>query len=264
IGVIKTLIENGIDIGFIAGSSMGALVGGWYAATKDINSLENIFLDGKKNEILKISKILRQKNDNQLKNDLVDQILKDNFKDIKIEQCQIPFRAIATDIKNGDEIILKEGSLLGAVRASINLPIVFNPVSLGDKLLIDGSFSNPLPADVVKEMGADFIIAVDVSSKWIDFPLKQTGWWQVFSLVSNVLSAAEYQLAKPHIENADLILRPTVLNFGWFDFKMAFEIIRAGTKETRLNLKQIFNRAGYPEPSKTPFEKFMNFIFSQE
>ena len=132
----------------------------------------------KKNEILKISKILRQKNDNQLKNDLVDQILKDNFKDIKIEQCQIPFRAIATDIKNGDEIILKEGSLLGAVRASINLPIVFNPVSLGDKLLIDGSFSNPLPADVVKEMGADFIIAVDVSSKWIDFPLKQTGWWQ--------------------------------------------------------------------------------------
>ena len=109
------------------------------------------------------------------------------------------FRAIATDIKNGDEIVLKEGSLSEAVRASINLPIVFNPVSLGDKLLIDGSFSNPLPADVVKEMGAEFIIAVDVSSKWIDFPFKQTGWWQVFSLISNVLSAAE-SLSKHSID----------------------------------------------------------------
>ena len=264
IGVIKALVENGIDIGFIAGSSMGALVGGWYAATKDINSLENIFLDGKKTEILKISKILKKKSDNQLKNDLVDQILKDNFKDTKIEQCQIPFRAIATDIKNGDEIVLKEGSLSEAVRASINLPIVFNPVSLGDKLLIDGSFSNPLPADVVKEMGAEFIIAVDVSSKWIDFPFKQTGWWQVFSLISNVLSAAEYQLAKPHIENADLILRPTVLNFGWFDFGMAPEIIRAGAKETKLNLKLIFDKTGYPEPAKTPFEKLLDFLSGQE
>jgi len=264
IGVIKMLVENGIDIDFIAGTSMGALVGGWYAATKDIYALENIFLDSQKTNLLKISKIFKKNHNAQFKDNFVNKLLSDNFKDINIEKCQIPFRAIATDVANGDEYVIKEGSLLEAIRASINLPIVFNPVSLNKKLLIDGSFSNPLPADIAREMGADFVIAVDVSSKWLDFPLKQTNWWQIVPLIFSALSAAEYQLAKFHVKNADLILRPTVLNFGLLDFSRVSEIIRAGFKETKLNLKEIFAKTGYPEPARTPFEKFLDFLFYQE
>lgn len=264
IGVIKTLEEAGIEISFIAGTSMGALVGGWYAATKNIKSLENLFLDSKANGFSQIIKILKRKDNFPLKDQLVTQTLKDFLKETIIKNCKIPFRAIATDVKNGDEIVLKEGSLVEAIRASITLPIIFNPVSLDNKLLMDGSFSNPLPADVVKDMGAEYIIAVDVSSKWIDYPEKQIGWWRVFSLISNVLTAAEYQLAKAHQKSADIILRPTVLNFDWFAFDRVSEIIRAGSRETKLNLKQIFVGSGYPEPAKTPFEKFLDFLFFQE
>ncbi len=266
IGVIKTLEEAGIEISFIAGTSMGALVGGWYAATKDIKSLENLFLNSKENGISEITKILKKWDGDslQLKNQLITKILKDNLKDIAIEKCKIPFRAVATDVKNGDEVVLKEGSLIEAIKSSIAIPIVFNPVSLNSRLLMDGTFCNPVPADAVKDMGAEFVIAIDVSTKWLDFSERQFGLTSVPYLVLNVYSAVEYQLAKIHLKSADFILKPLVLNFGWFDFNRASEIIRAGVKETKANLKEIFARTGYAEPPRTPFEKFLDFIFSQE
>lgn len=266
IGVIKTLEEAGIDISFIAGASMGALVGGWYAATKDINSLENLFLNSKENGISKITKILKKWDGDslQLKDQLIAEILRENLKEMTIEKCKIPFQVIATDVKTGDEAAINEGSLIEAIKASIAMPILLNPVSLNNRLLMDGTFSNPVPADVVKGMGAEFVIAVDVSSKWLDVSERQFGWKTIPFLVSNVFSAVECQLAKTHLKSADIVLKPLVLNFGWFDFGQASGIIRAGAKETKLNLKQIFTRTGYPEPVKTLFEKFLDFLFSRE
>ncbi|MDP3053001.1 MAG: patatin-like phospholipase family protein [bacterium] len=264
IGVIKSLEQAGIEISFIAGTSMGALVGGWYAATKDINSLENIFLD--KDKIDRIAKILKKSDGGslQVKDHIFTDFLGDALKTKNIEDCKIPFRAITTDIKNGDEVVIKKGNLLEAIRASAALPIVFHPVSFDGRLLMDGGFSNPVPADIAKKMGADFVIAVDITSKWLDVSERQFSWVWLPSLVSNVLDAAAYQLAKSHMESADVVLQPLVLNFGYFDFKQPGEIIRAGVRETKLNLKKIFGSSGYSEPTKTPFEKFIDFLFYQE
>ncbi len=266
IGVIKALEQAGIEISFIAGTSMGALVGGWYAATKDIDSLERIFLNAEKDEVLKFTKILN-KNDGeslQTKGHIFADFLGDALERKNIEDCGIPFRAIATDINNGDEVVIKEGNLLEAIQASAALPIVFKPVSLDSRLLMDGGFSNPVPADVAKKMGAEFVIAVDISSKWLDISEKPFNWTRLPFLVSNVLDAAAYQLSKSRLESADVVLRPLVSNFGWFDFKQPEEIIRAGVRETKLNLKKIIGASGYPEPTKTPFEKFLDFLFFQE
>ena len=265
IGVIKALVENGIDISFIAGTSMGALVGGWYAATKDINALENIFSNVSKDEINMFTKILKKRDGGSLrvKDHIFTDFLGDTLKRANIENLKIPFWAVATDIKNGDEVVIKKGNLLEAIRASAALPIVFNPVAFDDRLLMDGGFSNPVPADVVKQMGAECVIAVDISSKWLDFSEKPFNWTRLPSLISNVLDAAAYQLSKSALESADIVLRPLVLNFGWFDFRQPGEIIRAGIRETKINIKDIFAKTGYPEPARTPFEKFLDFLFYQ-
>lgn len=266
IGVIKALEQAGVEISFIAGTSMGALVGGWYAATKDIDSLEKIFLNAKKDEILKFTKILKKDDGGSLqsKGHIFADFLGGALEGKNIENCGIPFRAIATDIKNGDEVVIKEGDLIEAIRASAALPIVFKPVLFDGRLLMDGSFSNPAPADVVKKIGAEFVIAVDISSKWLDISEKPFNWTRLPFLVSNVLDAAAYQLSKSRLESADVVLRPLVSNFGWFDFKQPGEIIRAGVRETKLNLKKILSGSGYPESPRTPFEKFLDFLFYQE
>jgi NTE family protein len=266
IGVIKTLVDNGIDIGFIAGTSMGALVGGWYAATKDINTLENIFINTRRDEVDKFTKILRKHDGGSLrvKDHIFTDFLGDTLEKVSIENLKIPFWAVATDIKNGDEVIIKKGNLFEAIRASAALPIVFNPVALDDRLLMDGGFSNPVPANVAKQMGAECVIAVDISSKWLDLSEKPFNWTRLPSLVSNVLDAAAYQLSKSSLESADVVLRPLVLNFGWFDFRHPTEIMRAGIRETKINLKEIFTKTGYPEPGRTPFEKFLDFLFYQD
>jgi len=266
IGVIKTLEEAGIEISFISGTSMGALVGGWYAATKDIKALEDIFLNSEENGISEITKIFTKwdKDSLDMKDSLITKIFKEKFKNIKIEDCKIPFEAIATDVKNGDEVIIKKGSLVEAVKSSIAIPIILNPALFDNRLLMDGTFCNPVPADVAKNMGSEIVIAVDVSSKWIDVSERQFGWRAIPFLVLNVFSAMEYQLARTRLKSADIVLNPLVLNFGWFEFNRVSEIIRAGVKETKAKLKEIFSRTGYPEPAKTPFEKFLDFILSQE
>ncbi|MFA5084644.1 MAG: patatin-like phospholipase family protein, partial [Candidatus Paceibacterota bacterium] len=234
--------------------------------TKDIAALENIFLGAGKDEIGKFTKMLKKRDGVSLQNKdhIFTDFLGDALERKNIKDCGIPFRAIATDIKNGDQVVMKEGNLLEAIRASAALPIVFNPVSFDNRLLMDGGFSNPVPADIVKKMGAEFVIGVDISSKWLDMSGNPFSLTRLPALVSNVLDAAAYQLAKSSLENADVVLKPLVLNFGWFDFRQPGEIIRAGMRETKLNLKKILSGCGYPEPARTPFEKFVDFLFYQE
>ena len=170
IGIIKALENAGIKIDYIAGTSMGALVGGWYAATGDINALEDFIVHIKRSDIFPIKEIVNRKDGALFKGESIADKLREELKNIKIEDLQIPFAALATNTKNGDEVRLKNGDLVDAIRASTALPIVFAPVAINGHLLIDGGLANPVPADVVKDMGAEYIIAVDVSSRWFAVP----------------------------------------------------------------------------------------------
>ncbi|MBI3638610.1 patatin-like phospholipase family protein [Candidatus Wolfebacteria bacterium] len=164
IGVIKALEAAGIKIDFISGTSMGSLIGGFYAATGDVRVLEELFLKLKKGDIFPMSKLLRKRDGNLFRDKSIIELLEADIKGVKIKDCKIPFAAVATDVKNGEDVIIKKGSLTDAIRASSALPVVFAPVSMGGKLLMDGGFSNPVPADVCRDMGAEIVIAVDVSS----------------------------------------------------------------------------------------------------
>lgn len=263
IGIIKALEAAGIKIDYIAGTSMGALVGGWYAATGDIESLEDFIFHIKKTDILEAKEIVRRKDGTLFKGESIADKLRKELGNIKIEDLQIPFAALATNTKNGDEVRLKSGDLIDAIRASAALPIVFSPVEIDGQSLMDGGLVNPVPADVVKDMGAEYIIAVDVSSRWLMAPEELVTTHDIYGVISSALSIIEYQIAKNVLKNANLILRPPVLNHSWLEFDKSQEIIKAGKQELELNLREIRRKTGYKKPAQTIAEKFLDFILNK-
>ncbi len=264
IGVIKALEAANIPINAIAGTSMGALVGAWYATTGEVRSLEDIFLNIKEKDMSSTSKIFWKHDGAIFKNKTIAQMVEDGVNNRQFKDCLIPFVAVATDVKNGDEIILKDGSLYEAVRASIAVPFVFPPIQNDGRLLMDGGFVNPVPADIVRNMGVDFVIAVDVTTGWVNISEQAIDLRNAYKLMDKVITAVEYQIARERMQSANLIIHPAVHNFDWLDFPHADEIIRAGADEARRNLKDIYLKTGYVAPPKTPFDKFIDFLLYRE
>jgi len=161
IGVLKFIEELDIKIDYIAGSSIGAMIGGAYAAGISINEIEDIAL---KTDLTSTVKYLLPtiSKSGLISGTKVKEFLKDIVGDIEIENLNIPFIATATDIFTGQEIVFNKGNLVEAIRASISVPVIFQPVIHNNKILVDGGLANPLPINVVCKMGADFIIAVNV------------------------------------------------------------------------------------------------------
>lgn len=260
IGVLRALFEAGIKPDIIAGTSMGSIVGGWIACGHSLEELEELFIKLGEKGTLSSRKII-SRGDGVLFNDPVLQSkLEKKLSHRQIEKCEIKFAAIATDVASGAETVLDSGSLALAIRASSSLPLAFKPVKVGERLLIDGAFSNPVPADVVRKMGADIVIAVDVSSQWVNFFEQEVKLTNIRSVIEKSLQAAEYQLAKEHTKDANLILHPLVTQFSWLDFAEAGEIVSAGYKEARSNIKDLASISKIKLPEKTPFDKFIDFI----
>jgi len=162
IGVIKALEENGIPIDIITGTSIGALIGGLYASGMSIQEMEKIV--GNVNKMM-VAKVLRPKlfSPGFVDNKSVIKFIKDMVGNVKIENLNIPFAAVSTDLVTGEEIVFTKGNLADAIMASIAIPAIFQPVHLGGRYLIDGGISNPLPVSVALEMKANKTIAVNVS-----------------------------------------------------------------------------------------------------
>ncbi|MCK5493389.1 MAG: patatin-like phospholipase family protein, partial [Candidatus Omnitrophica bacterium] len=166
IGVLKALRENNITIDMIAGSSIGALIGAYFAKYQDIRGLEEITLN------MEFKKLIRLADPNFfllskgfIRGKKVEEFLEIILEDIDFEDLKIPFFVVSTDIETGEEVIINTGSVVKAVRASISLPVVFTPVVFEDKFLIDGGVANPIPIDILRKKGMNYIIASNVSRK---------------------------------------------------------------------------------------------------
>lgn len=262
IGVIRQLEMWGVPIDYIAGTSMGALIGAWYALKQDTDLVATIFSQLKDHDIHPLKKIVGKKNGALFRDATIASLLEKGFGNKTFADCAIPVAAIATDVADGGRVVLDKGNLADAVRASIALPLIFAPVpDKKGRLLMDGGFSDPVPADVVRAMGADVVIAVDVSSRWIDLSASTIDVRDMYTIVSDAFSVVEYQIGKEVLQTADVVLQPLVANYSWLSFGRADEIIDAGTDEVRLHADAIARVSGrVVEAPKTPFENFLNFI----
>jgi len=163
IGVLKALEEASIPIDMIAGTSAGAVIGAGYAKERNAAVLEEIALgiDWKKlARLIDLNLILLWKG--FVQGQKVESFMSSVIGDAKFEDLEIPFAVVAADVESMEEVIINEGSVIEAVRASISMPVIFTPVKRGSKFLIDGGVVNPMPVNVVRNMGAEIVIAVNV------------------------------------------------------------------------------------------------------
>lgn len=161
IGVIEELESQGFHITSIAGSSMGALIGGIYAAGK-LKDFREWMKTIDKRKMVELTDFSFSLNHLVKGNRIIDAI-KEIVPDTLIEGLPIPYCAIATDWENGREVTFRKGSLFGAIRASISLPVYYEPVRIHDMVLIDGGIVNPIPLNRVVRRRGDILVGVDVS-----------------------------------------------------------------------------------------------------
>lgn len=167
IGAIEALEESGYEITSIAGASMGALIGGIYAAG-GLDKVKEWMYDLTDREVFRLVDFTLSPHALVKGNRLMD-ALKAIVPDCNIEDLEIPYCAVATDLKEGQEVVFRSGSLYDAIRASISIPMLFRPVEHGDMLLIDGGITNGLPLDRVVRTEGDKLVAVNLEDyEWED------------------------------------------------------------------------------------------------
>jgi NTE family protein len=164
IGAIEELERRGYCIRSIAGCSMGALVGGMYAAGRLAEFKEWMQTVDRRKMLSLID--LSLSIDHLVKGERVIDALKEVVPDVNIEDLPIEYQAVATDWENGQEVVFRKGSLYEAIRASISIPLFFNPVKRNGMILVDGGVLNPLPLKQGNEMAGELLVAVNVSGSF--------------------------------------------------------------------------------------------------
>ena len=232
IGVLKVLNEVGIPISFMAGSSMGALACALYASGHDWKTMARMakafrrkhFMDW---TIPKMGLISGQK---------VTHLIKALTHNRKFEECRIPIKIVATDILTGKHVIFEKGYLHTAIRASISIPGIFVPVKMGDKLLVDGGVIDRVPVKVVKDMGADITIAVDVASYYGRHHVHT-----IYDVIMSSIDIMQQQIVTLQEPSADILLKPPVgqNHIESNPWESMDKIIQLGEETTRENIPDI-------------------------
>jgi NTE family protein len=161
VGVIRALEQAGIRPDLVCGTSVGALVGAAYAAG-ELDRFEQWLLGMRRRDVVSFFDVSLA--GGVLKGEKVMEFFRRNFVDRPIEELAIPFAAVSTALHSGAEVWLRQGSTVDAVRASIALPVLFTPALHEGRLLVDGGLVNPVPVSLARAMGADLVIAVDLSA----------------------------------------------------------------------------------------------------
>jgi NTE family protein len=263
IGAIEALEEHGYHISSIAGCSMGALIGGVYAAGKLKEYREWMkTIDRKK--MLELTDFSFSIN-HLVKGDRIIEAIMAFVPDMAIEDLPIPYCAVATDWQNGEEVVFREGSLFDAIRASISLPLYYEPVRRDGRILIDGGVINPIPLNRVERHAGDLLVGVDVSGhnykkQWerhqrlaekhkADRSLKAQildkllpdnldfNYYTVLSRTSSLM-IRQNSILMERLMKPDILIDIQMSSYGGFDYDKSERIVNLGKKKTDLAISQ--------------------------
>lgn len=221
VGVLKILEAHKIPIHMIVGTSVGSLVGALYAYGIGAFELQKLSFQVEQKDIIDIT----FPENGFIKGEKLEEFINKTLKNTPMEKLKIPFFAVATEIQNGEETIFGRGNTGQAVRASCSIPGIFRPVKIGDKLFVDGGVVSPVAVDAAKRLGADVVIAVDISSSQERLPPKNT----IETLLQSI-HIMYAKLASIQVSKADVVIRPKVDHIGSSDFSKRHEAILEGEK----------------------------------
>jgi NTE family protein len=269
IGVLKVLESEGIKLDYIAGTSIGSLIGGFYALWEDIDKIEEYVLSINFRKYYKFQRedirleninetpfilfyadILKNKIDPKWLKGLINKIdpkwlkglidgkvIRDEIDRLTNRasfeyDLKIPFKAVATDLVTGEKVVIDKGRISNAIVASLSRPGTFIPFKFEEKILVDGGLKDPVPADVVREMGADIVIGVSLRDIKVDTP-PNVG--NVISIIYRSIYIMLEELDKVSSSKADIIIKPQ--HKGPLPFNMGREerlkLIKLGEEETK-------------------------------
>jgi NTE family protein len=251
IGVLTVLEKEGIPIDFIAGTSAGAIVGSLYARSKNAAQIKEKIIAMSARRITRLIDPALPRT-GFIKGDKFNDLMASFLGgDVKFSDLLIPFACTATDIDTGEAVVFDHGSVVEAVRASISLPGIFTVVKGGGRYLVDGGLVNPVPVNLAREMGADFVIAVNVIPDMIDRShdsvkerIKDTKGPNIIHVLLQSLHIGTYSLVKTSLEKADVVIEPDVVHIGAAEFQYARECIKQGEIATRKAVPEIRRRLG--------------------
>lgn len=261
IGVLRELERLRVPIDYIAGTSIGAIVGAAYASGMSTDEIEKTIVDTDWDNIFKdqpprTDRSVRRKFDDrifQIENEigfdggkiklpsglvqgqklqlLLDRLFVPVANVLDFDKLPIPFRAVATDIATSRAVVLDSGSLSTAVRASMSIPAIFATVNIDGHILVDGGISNNLPVDVVRNMGADVVIAVDIGSPLLEAKDLESAVGVTVQL-TNILVRRTTDAQIATLTDSDILITPELGNFSASNFKESVSIIPRGVEAT--------------------------------
>jgi len=244
--VLEVLEKNGIPIDMIAGTSIGAIIGAAYAAGKSIEEITRTVTGLSLMKMMTLADFTVPTS-GFIKGKRIDGWLKSLIGNIDFADLKIPFPCLATDIGTGKEVVIKQGPVAAAVRASASMPVIFTPARWQGRYLFDGALVEPIPVRAVKEMGADIVVAVNVvpymggRKKKADAAgdLKTQKEPNVFSIVVRMIYIMGYQAALAGLREADVVINPEVGHILPGSFNRARECILQGKRAARHALPAI-------------------------
>lgn len=244
IGVLKVLEEEKIPINFIAGTSVGALIGAVYASGVCPKEMEEIaglvrFRDFARWTVSRLG---------FASNDRMSGMLRRWLKVKTFEELRIPLAVIATDFVTGEAVVFQAGELIGPVRASCAYPGMFLPITLNGRLMVDGMLAYSVPTTPLREMGAERVLAVYLKAHWVNPGPPRS----VFDVIGQCFSIAQTKMSSLWQADADVVMEPEVQGFAYDAFDHAPALVRAGEEAARRALPRIRQWLEQPAPAPVP------------
>jgi NTE family protein len=242
IGVLKVFEEEGIPVNFVAGTSVGSVIGAAYCSGISAKELEEVasLVRFKHFARWTISRL------GFATNDRMSGFLRKILKVHTFEELKIPLAVTATDFATGDGVVFTSGNLIDPVRASCAYPGMFLPVNIDGRLLVDGLLAHAVPTVPLREMGADKVLGVYLSAGWVNM----NGPRHVFDVIGQCFSIAQQKMCGVWESAADLVIIPDVRGFSYDGFERSPELIRAGEKVAREAMPKIKAWLAQPQPQK--------------
>ena len=231
IGILKVLEEENIPIDFVAGTSVGALIGAAYCSGVSPAELEQIASRVRFRDLARWTLSRYGFATNLRMTGFLNRILKVKT----FEELRIPLAITATDFTNGEGVVFRTGPLNEAVRASCAYPGVFLPVEVKGRLLVDGMLAHSLPSQPVRAMGAERVVAVNLKTSWGTLE----GPRHIFDVIGQCFSIAQKMNCASSRECADLVIEPDVTGYRYDDFEHSAELVSIGEKTVRAVLPEI-------------------------
>ncbi len=231
IGVLQVLEREGIRIDMIAGTSIGALIGSLYALGKSSDEILEIARDMGAHRLTYVVDMGIPKT-GLIKGKKLENKLEELYEGAEFSDLKLPFKCMATDIDSGKVVVLEEGPVWQAVRASISLPVILAVVKRENKYLVDGGLVDPVPVDVTRKMGADIVIAVNVMPVNIH---RADNRPNIFDVIMQTVQIVGGYVARDSLGGADIVIEPDVEFFKLSDFHKVDECADVG-REAAENL----------------------------